>query len=130
MAPLLLTCHFWTKYIEPFFDRIIVKMEKFMVREDAEPERNQSQRRGYLSRLRAILRGVALVIRHGGITHETTTPESFDLEDCETGALLHEMQERSPVSLEPEEDALLNGFEATPLDGYHVVPPDPLRRTR
>ncbi|MCJ1329408.1 hypothetical protein MMC10_006088 [Thelotrema lepadinum] len=123
MVPLLLACHFWVKYFEPFFDKIIMRVEKFMVRKADEQERSQSHRRGYLSRLRAIWRGVALVVKHGGLPDATATPDSLDLDDYETSGLLHEMQECSPIPLGPEEDALFDGFETTPLDGHDTGAP-------
>ena len=116
MLPLLVTCHFWVKYIEPFFDSVIAKMEKIMVRKVDDPERSQTCRRGYLNRLRSIVRGIMVVIRHEGLPDITATSDSLDLEDSETDGLLHEMQECSPTPFEPE-ITFLAGFEAAPLDG-------------
>ena len=114
MIPLFLTCHLWIKYIEPFFDRIVVWMEKVMVWKEGDSISDGGQRRGgAMGRLMAILRGIIYVIKNEGFS------DQIALDDHERSTLLREMEERpayQPVSTESTEHVYFDGFESVPID--------------
>ena len=103
LAPLLLACHFWVKYLEPAFDRFITWMERKMLfhrpeevgSDDDEGVLGWKRRgRGCVGRIASVLRAVARLVRCGRRSPGVSLRErSFLLHDEE------ELSEYMRVSL-------------------------------